>query len=145
MQNISYLNIYNNILTVFVSIFHDRASYIHRAFLYVLQWRIKISFVQISLRHQVGESRRRNKEGLFGNCAHAGAYNSQCDSRENVTVVTLARIESPAVIRNRWERWATCKYASSLCDLNNDWLHTLKIRILIKNILNYNLEKLRLT
>lgn len=94
----------NNILTVFVSILHDRASYAHRAFLYVLQWRVKISAVQIGLRDQVGESGRRDEEGFFGNCAHAGAYHSQRDSREDVTVVTLARIEGPAVIRDRWER-----------------------------------------
>jgi len=62
------------ILTVVVGIFHDRACYTQRAFLYVGQRRIKISAVQVGLRYQVRESGCGNEESLFGDCAHTGAY-----------------------------------------------------------------------
>lgn len=108
-----------SILTFFVGIFHDCTCYTQRTFLYIGQWWIKIAAVQIGLRYQVGESRRGNKESLLGNGAHTSAYCGQRDSREYVTIITLARIVSFIVIRDWWERRAACEYASSLCNSNN--------------------------
>lgn len=126
------------ILTVIVGISHDRTRYTQRTFLYIGQRWIKVSAVQIGFRYQVGQSCCGNKESLFGNCAHTGAYCGQRDSREYVTIVTLARIISLVVVCHWRERRAACKYASSLRN-SNDWIiwkplkfHTRYIHISIK-------------
>lgn len=107
------------ILTVVVGISHDRTRYTQRTFLYISQRRIKIPAVQVGFRYQVGQSCCGNKESVFGNCAHTGAYRGQRDSREYVTIVTLAGMVSLVVVCHWRERRAARKYASSLCNSND--------------------------
>jgi hypothetical protein len=80
-------------LTFGVGVVHELDGNFEGAALDFLEGGVKRSPLEVGVGHELGEGRRSLEEGLLGYRLHAGADRAKGNAREDVAVVTLARIQ----------------------------------------------------